>query len=50
MENKDKEELEVTVKLAKPDSLAFRAKFSQQRRKDRKKKNSDSGLLPNERP
>jgi len=28
----------------------IRAKFSQTRRKDRKKKNIESGLLPNERP
>jgi hypothetical protein len=37
-------------KFAKPDSPAFRAKFAQDRRKKRKQKNEDSGLLPNERP
>jgi hypothetical protein len=37
-------------KFAKPDSLVFRAKYAQQKRKDRKKKNELSGLSPNERP
>jgi hypothetical protein len=49
MEEKEKLQ-EANSKFAKPDSLVFRAKYAQQKRKDRKKKNELSGLLPNERP
>ena len=47
---KDEDKKEEISKFARPDSLQFRTHFAQKRRKDRKKKNIDSGLLPNERP